>query len=117
MPYELSVRSNPLTDLASHRLTRASAWLRIPGIVLGGSVLMAVCARLALPLFFTPVPLTLAPFAVLLLGLLLTPRLKVHSCHLTPADQNLLRLWIAEHPTRPPYRERTTERRGESPNN
>jgi biotin transport system substrate-specific component len=26
------------------------------------------------PLFFTPVPLSLAPFAVLLLGLLLTPR-------------------------------------------
>jgi len=36
---------------------------------------MAVCAHLALPLYFTPVPLTLAPFAVLLLGLALSPRL------------------------------------------
>ena len=30
---------------------------------------------MALPLWFTPVPLTLQPFAVLLLGLLLSPRL------------------------------------------
>ena len=75
MHNELSVRSNPLADLVSSRLARVAAWLRAPGIVLGGTILMAVCARLALPLYFTPVPLTLAPFAVLLLGLLLTPRL------------------------------------------
>ena len=36
---------------------------------------VAVCAHIALPLHFTPVPLTLQPFAVLLLGLLLSPRL------------------------------------------
>jgi biotin transport system substrate-specific component len=36
---------------------------------------VAVCAHIALPLYFTPVPLTLQPFAVLLLGLLLSPRL------------------------------------------
>lgn len=36
---------------------------------------MAACAHLALPLWFTPVPLTLQPFAVLLLGLLLAPRM------------------------------------------
>lgn len=51
------------------------AWLRITGIVLGGSALAAVCAHVSLPLYFTPVPLSLAPFAVLLLGLLLSPRL------------------------------------------
>jgi biotin transport system substrate-specific component len=75
LQHPISAPSNPLTDFASHRLVRASAWLRAPGIVLGGSVLMAICAHLALPLYFTPVPLTLAPFAVLLLGLFLTPRL------------------------------------------
>lgn len=53
----------------------ASGWLRTASIVLGGSALAAVCAHVALPLFFTPVPLTLQPFAVLLLGLLLAPRL------------------------------------------
>jgi biotin transport system substrate-specific component len=56
--------------------TAASAvWLRTAGIVLLGSAFAAVCARVSVPLFFTPVPLSLAPFAVLLLGLLLTPRL------------------------------------------
>jgi biotin transport system substrate-specific component len=53
----------------------APAWLRSGGIVLAGSVLVAVCAHIALPLYFTPVPLSMAPFAVLVLGLLLTPRL------------------------------------------
>jgi biotin transport system substrate-specific component len=43
--------------------------------VLLGSAFAALCAHVSVPLFFTPVPLSLAPFAVLLLGLLLTPRL------------------------------------------
>ncbi len=55
--------------------TAPAVWLRAAGIVLLGSALAAVCARVSVPLFFTPVPLSLAPFAVLLLGLLLTPRL------------------------------------------
>lgn len=50
-------------------------WTRNLGIVVLGSLLVAVCAHVALPLAFTPVPLTLAPFAVLLLGLLLPPGL------------------------------------------
>ena len=45
------------------------------GIVLAGSALVAVCAHVAIPLWFTPVPVTLQPFAVLLLGLLLGPRM------------------------------------------
>jgi biotin transport system substrate-specific component len=49
--------------------------LRSSGIVLAGSALVAVCAHLVVPLFFTPVPLSMAPFAVLVLGLLLSPRL------------------------------------------
>jgi biotin transport system substrate-specific component len=44
-------------------------------IVLAGSAFVAVCAHITLPLTFTPVPLTLQPFAVLLLGLVLAPRL------------------------------------------
>jgi biotin transport system substrate-specific component len=49
--------------------------LRTVGIVLAGSLFVALCAHVALPLAFTPVPLSLQPFAVLLLGLLLSPRL------------------------------------------
>ena len=54
---------------------RTNAWPRSAGIVIAGSALVAVCAHIALPLYFTPVPRTLQPFAVLLLGLLLSPRL------------------------------------------
>src|SRR5271165_4396336 len=45
--------------------------LRHVAIVVSASAVIAVCARLALPLPFTPVPLTLANFAVLLVGLTL----------------------------------------------
>jgi biotin transport system substrate-specific component len=41
--------------------------------VLAASLFVALCSHLSLPLFFTPVPLTLQPFAVLLVGLLLPP--------------------------------------------
>jgi biotin transport system substrate-specific component len=65
--------SNPVS-VATAPVAAAPAWLRTVGIALAGSALVAVCAHLALPLFFTPVPLSLAPFAVLLLGLALSPR-------------------------------------------
>jgi biotin transport system substrate-specific component len=55
--------------------TSAARALRTGGIVLGGTLFVAVCAHLSLPLYFTPVPLTLQPFAVLVLGLLLGPRM------------------------------------------
>jgi biotin transport system substrate-specific component len=55
--------------------TRTPAWLRNAGIVLAGSAFVAACAHISIPLYFTPVPLTVQPFAVLLLGLLLSPRL------------------------------------------
>jgi biotin transport system substrate-specific component len=44
-------------------------------VILAGSAVVAVCAHVVLPLNFTPVPLTLQTFAVLLLSLLLSPRL------------------------------------------
>jgi biotin transport system substrate-specific component len=56
-------------------LAKAPAWLRGSGIVLAGSAFAALCAHVSLPLFFTPVPLSLAPFAVLVLGLMLSPRM------------------------------------------
>ena len=48
---------------------------RAAGVVLLASAFVAACAHVALPLYFTPVPLTLQPFAVLLVGLRLSPRL------------------------------------------
>lgn len=65
--------SRPLaSEIAS---SAALKELRTAGAILAGSALVAVCSHVALPLWFTPVPLTLQPFAVLLLGLLLGPRL------------------------------------------
>ena len=64
--------STPLASWATQ--TSVSPWMRTSGIVLAGSALLAACSHVALPLWFTPVPLTLQPFAVLLLGLLLAPR-------------------------------------------
>jgi len=49
--------------------------LQAGGIVVTGSAVVALCAHLSIPLWFTPVPVTLQPFAVLVLGLLLGPQL------------------------------------------
>jgi biotin transport system substrate-specific component len=43
-------------------------------IVVAASMFVALCARVTLPLPFTPVPLTLQNFGVLLVGLVLGPR-------------------------------------------
>ena len=43
--------------------------------VLLGSLFVALCAQIAVPLPWTPVPMTMQPFAVLLVGLLLGPAL------------------------------------------
>jgi biotin transport system substrate-specific component len=42
-------------------------------IVIGASVFVAACAHLSIPLPFTPVPITLQNFAVILVGMLLGP--------------------------------------------
>jgi biotin transport system substrate-specific component len=49
--------------------------LSAAGVVLAGSALVAVSSHFTVPLWFTPVPLTLQPFAVMMLGLLLKPRM------------------------------------------
>jgi biotin transport system substrate-specific component len=51
----------------------ASRAARFSLAVIAGSVLLALSAHVSVPLFFTPVPFTLQPMAVLLLGLLLDP--------------------------------------------
>ncbi|HEY4900708.1 MAG TPA: biotin transporter BioY [Terriglobales bacterium] len=61
-------------EVRTHRENVAEQWLSLAkqaGIVICASAVIAVCARLVLPLPFTPVPLTLANFGVLLVGLAL----------------------------------------------
>lgn len=53
----------------ARRLTRQT------GIVIAATAFVALCAHISIPLGFTPVPITLQPFAVLLLGLVLAPQL------------------------------------------
>lgn len=52
---------------------RARLLVRRGAIVVLGSLLVAICAHVSIPLWFTPVPLTLQTFAVLFLGLVLSP--------------------------------------------
>ena len=75
MNKEFSTHLNPAVSLAHVPASSTSAGLRFAGIVVAGSALVALCAHLAVPLYFTPVPLSMAPFAVLVLGLLLSPRM------------------------------------------
>lgn len=56
-------------------LPRAGSALRQAALAITASAFVALCARVTLPLPFTPVPLTLQNFAVLLVGLTLGPRL------------------------------------------
>ena len=63
----------PITSEAAN--SAVASGLQAAGVVLAGSALVALCSHIAVPLWFTPVPLTLQPFAVLLLGLILSPRL------------------------------------------
>lgn len=59
---------------------RRVAILRTVGLVIGASLFIAICARLSLPLPFTPVPLSLANFAVLAVGLVLGSRRGFAAC-------------------------------------
>ena len=58
--------------LSSH--DRGLEWAQQVAVVVGASLFVALCARVTLPLPFTPVPLTLQNFGVLLVGLTLGSR-------------------------------------------
>ncbi|MGB0039250.1 MAG: hypothetical protein WBQ00_10140, partial [Terriglobales bacterium] len=47
------------------RPSHSFEWAKQAGIVVGASLFVALCARVTLPLPFTPVPLTLQNFGVL----------------------------------------------------
>ena len=42
--------------------SRAAEWAKQAGLVIGASLVVALCARLTVPLPFTPVPLTMQNF-------------------------------------------------------
>ncbi len=55
-------------------------------LAVSASLFVALCAHVSLPLLFTPVPLTLGNFAVVLVGLVLGPRLGLVSLVLYLAE-------------------------------
>jgi biotin transport system substrate-specific component len=67
------MEKSAIQTLASpqERLLEAS---RQVALVVGASLFVALCARISIPLPFTPVPLTVQNFGVLLVGLLLGSR-------------------------------------------
>jgi biotin transport system substrate-specific component len=58
------------TSIVQQQVSAMSAARQVV-IVIGASLFVALCARLSLPLPFTPVPLTLANFGVLVVAMLL----------------------------------------------
>jgi biotin transport system substrate-specific component len=56
------------------RNDRALSWAEQAVLIIAASLFVAICARITLPLPFTPVPLTMENFAVLLVGLTLGSR-------------------------------------------
>lgn len=59
---------------AGSESSRALEFVRQAAIVVGASLFVALCAHVTLPLPFTPVPLTLQNFAVLVVGMTLGSR-------------------------------------------
>ena len=53
---------------------RVAEWTKQGALVIGASLFVALCAKVTLPLPFTPVPLTLQNFGVLVVALLLGSR-------------------------------------------
>ena len=58
----------------AHPLDPAREWTKQVAIVVAASLFVALCARVTVPLPFTPVPLTLQNYGVLAVGLLLGSR-------------------------------------------
>jgi biotin transport system substrate-specific component len=71
-PRAATARAESLEAFAQ---ARVHALLRGPALALSAALLIALCARFTLPLPFTPVPLSLQNFAMLLVALVLGSRL------------------------------------------
>jgi biotin transport system substrate-specific component len=65
---EIGFKQDSLRALPAPRV----AWSTVITVVLA-TALVAICAHIAMPLGFTPIPITMQTFAVLLLGLLFSP--------------------------------------------
>ena len=65
---EITYKQDTLRALHAPRI----AWKTTIAVVLA-TALVAICAHIAVPLGFTPIPVTMQTFAVLLLGLLFSP--------------------------------------------
>jgi biotin transport system substrate-specific component len=68
MMQEIGYKQDSLRALPAPRV----AWSTVITVVLA-TALVAICAHIAMPLGFTPIPITMQTFAVLLLGLLFSP--------------------------------------------
>jgi biotin transport system substrate-specific component len=75
MTYESPTRAAHANSDLEPASAQALTWVRNIFVIVCGSLFVAVCAHITVPLDFTPVPLTLQDFAVLALGLLVGPRL------------------------------------------
>ncbi|HVM92121.1 MAG TPA: biotin transporter BioY [Terriglobales bacterium] len=64
----------PSRAIALPAPARGLEWAKQAGILVGASLFVALCARVTVPLPFTPVPLTLQNFGVLAVALVLGPR-------------------------------------------
>src|SRR5688572_21026722 len=60
---------HPATEASTRSLSR----FRDVGIVVSATLFLAACAHVSVPLFFSPVPLSLQNFGVLLIALVLGP--------------------------------------------
>jgi biotin transport system substrate-specific component len=64
----LSQRNETLPTLLTERFSTVHPAVRNGGLVVAGSLVIALSAQIAVPLPFTPVPMTMQPLAVLLVG-------------------------------------------------
>src|SRR5208282_1408234 len=74
MPRAATQVIGQLTRSITRPVDRRVEWARQAAIVIIASLFVALCARVTVPLPFTPVPLTLQNFGVLAVGLLLGSR-------------------------------------------